>query len=93
MIGEACESAEKVLAEGRKDLLRTKGHTTILPTIDVVKAALIRQEEEVIRRAVTHGEGATLMFPLLSLMSLDMFFSLSVSNHSCEMMLCVLEYC
>ena len=64
MIGEACESAEKVIAEGRKDLFRTRDQLPIHPTIDRVKAAVIRDQEETIRNAANHGEGDTLLFSL-----------------------------
>lgn len=65
MIGAACESAEKVIAETRKAYFGTRQGPTILPTIDKVQAAKIQDQENLLRNAVNHGEGALFLFLLL----------------------------
>ncbi|CAI9767124.1 unnamed protein product [Fraxinus pennsylvanica] len=57
MIGAACESAEKVIADTRKAYFGTRQGPTILPTIDKVQAAKIQEQENLLRSAVNHGEG------------------------------------
>lgn len=58
MIGAACESAEKIIAEGRKNCgLGTRQGPTILPTLDKVQAAKIQEQENLLRAAVNLGEG------------------------------------
>ncbi|KAL3528491.1 hypothetical protein ACH5RR_007813 [Cinchona calisaya] len=57
MIGAACESAEKVIADTRKAYFGTRQGPTILPTIDKVQAAKIQEQENLLRHAVNRGEG------------------------------------
>lgn len=58
MIGAACESAEKILADGGKAHVGPRHGTNSLPTIDKVQAAKIQEQENLLRSAVNHGEGA-----------------------------------
>lgn len=64
MIGAACESAEKVIADTRKAYFGTRQGPTLLPTIDKVQAAKIQEQENLLRRAVNEGEGGILTFSL-----------------------------
>ncbi|PIN23881.1 hypothetical protein CDL12_03392 [Handroanthus impetiginosus] len=57
MIGAACESAEKIIADARKTYFGTRQGPTLLPTIDKVQAAKIQEQENLLRSAVNHGEG------------------------------------
>lgn len=57
MIGAACESAEKVIADTRKAYFGTRQGPTTIPTIDKVQAAKIQEQETLLRNAVNHGEG------------------------------------
>ncbi|KAL6568676.1 hypothetical protein OROHE_004360 [Orobanche hederae] len=57
MIGAACESAEKIIADARKAYFGTRHGPTHLPTIDKVQAAKIQEQENLLRSAVNHGEG------------------------------------
>ena len=57
MIGAACESAEKVIADTRKTYFGTRQGPTILPTLDKVQTAKIQEQEILLRNAVNHGEG------------------------------------
>lgn len=57
MIGAACESAEKVIADTRKAYFGTRQGPTVLPTLDKVQAAKIQEQENLLRSAVNHGEG------------------------------------
>ncbi|GER28328.1 mediator subunit 8 [Striga asiatica] len=57
MIGAACESAEKIIADARKAYFGTRQGPTHLPTIDKVQAAKIQEQENLLRSAVNHGEG------------------------------------
>jgi len=57
MIGAACESAEKVIADTRKAYFGTRQGPTLLPTIDKAQAAKIQEQENLLRTAVNHGEG------------------------------------
>ena len=60
MIGAACESAEKVLAETRKAYcFGTRQGPTMVP-IDKVQAAKIQEQENLLRAAVNFGEGVIL---------------------------------
>ncbi|VFQ68999.1 unnamed protein product [Cuscuta campestris] len=56
MIGAACESAEKVIADTRKAYFGTRQGPTILPTIDKAQAAKIQEQETILRAAVNQGE-------------------------------------
>ncbi|XP_057968602.1 mediator of RNA polymerase II transcription subunit 8 isoform X2 [Malania oleifera] len=57
MIGAACESAEKILAETRKAYsFGNRQGPTIVP-IDKVQAAKIQEQENLLRAAVNFGEG------------------------------------
>ncbi|XP_047947754.1 mediator of RNA polymerase II transcription subunit 8 isoform X1 [Salvia hispanica] len=57
MIGAACESAEKIIADARKSYFSTRHGTNLLPTIDKVQATKIQEQENLLRSAVNHGEG------------------------------------
>lgn len=58
MIGAACESAEKIVADARKSHIGPRQGTNSLPTVDKVQAAKIQEQENLLRSAVNHGEGA-----------------------------------
>ncbi|XP_043713427.1 mediator of RNA polymerase II transcription subunit 8 isoform X2 [Telopea speciosissima] len=61
MIGAACESAEKVIADARKAYgLGTRQAPTIVPTLDKVQAAKIQEQENSLRAAANFGEGLRL---------------------------------
>lgn len=58
MIGAACESAEKVIADTRKEYsLGSRQGPVIVPTLDKVQAAKILEQENLLRAAVNFGEG------------------------------------
>nr|POF03224.1 mediator of rna polymerase ii transcription subunit 8 [Quercus suber] len=58
MIGAACESAEKMIADMRKAyMLGTRQGLTIAPTLDKSQAAKIQEQENLLRAAVNYGEG------------------------------------
>ncbi|XP_073139247.1 mediator of RNA polymerase II transcription subunit 8 isoform X2 [Henckelia pumila] len=61
MIGAACESAEKIIADARKAYFGTRQGPTVLPTIDKVQAAKIQEQENLLRSAVNHGEGLRIL--------------------------------
>lgn len=58
MIGAACESAEKVIADTRKAYFGSRQGLNTVPTLDKVQAAKIQEQETLLRNAVNHGEGA-----------------------------------
>ncbi|KAG9449233.1 hypothetical protein H6P81_009198 [Aristolochia fimbriata] len=61
MIGTACESAEKVIADARKAYgLGSRQGPTIMPTLDKAQAAKIQEQENLLRAAVNFGEGLRL---------------------------------
>ncbi|CAI9773557.1 unnamed protein product [Fraxinus pennsylvanica] len=60
MIGAACESAEKAIADTRKAYFGTRQGPTILPTMDKVQASKIQEQENLLQSAVNHGEGLRL---------------------------------
>ncbi|XP_062108966.1 mediator of RNA polymerase II transcription subunit 8 isoform X2 [Humulus lupulus] len=61
MIGAACESAEKVLADTRKAYcFGTRQGPSIVPTLDKAQAAKIQEQENLLRAAVNYGEGLRL---------------------------------
>jgi hypothetical protein len=61
MIGAACESAEKVLADTRKAYcFGTRQGLPIAPTLDKGQAAKIQEQENLLRETVNFGEGITL---------------------------------
>ncbi|KAJ7962669.1 mediator of RNA polymerase II transcription subunit 8 [Quillaja saponaria] len=61
MIGAACESAEKVLADTRKAYcFGTRQGPAIAPTLDKGQAAKIQEQETLLRAAVNFGEGLRL---------------------------------
>ncbi|XWS20622.1 hypothetical protein CRYUN_Cryun31cG0118500 [Craigia yunnanensis] len=61
MIGGACESAEKVLADTCKAYcFGSRQGPAILPTLDKVQAAKIQEQENLLRAAVNFGEGLRL---------------------------------
>ncbi|KAL0923356.1 hypothetical protein M5K25_007410 [Dendrobium thyrsiflorum] len=58
MIGAACETAEKVIADTRKAHgLGSRQGPTLVPTLDKVQAAKIQEQENQLRAAVNFGEG------------------------------------
>ncbi|KAI0520205.1 hypothetical protein KFK09_007676 [Dendrobium nobile] len=58
MIGAACETAEKVIADTRKTHgLGSRQGPTLVPTLDKVQAAKIQEQENQLRAAVNFGEG------------------------------------
>ncbi|KAF0921922.1 hypothetical protein E2562_020531 [Oryza meyeriana var. granulata] len=58
MIGSACETAEKVIAECRKTYgLGARQGTNLGPTLDKAQAAKIQEQEGLLRAAVNYGEG------------------------------------
>jgi len=58
MIGSACETAEKVIAECRKSYgLGSRQGTNLGPTLDKAQAAKIQEQEGLLRAAVNYGEG------------------------------------
>lgn len=65
MIGAACESAEKVLADTRKAYcFGTRQGPQILPTLDKGQALKIQEQENLLRAAVNSGEGDILYCPV-----------------------------
>lgn len=62
MIGAACESAEKVIADTRKAYFGTRHGPTIIPTLDKAQAMKIQEQENLLRNAVNHGEGVILNY-------------------------------
>lgn len=65
MIGAACESAEKIIADARKVYFGTRQGPTLLPTIDKAQATKIQEQENLLRSAVNHGEGANFILTAL----------------------------
>lgn len=62
MIGAACESAEKILAETRKAYcFGMRQGPAITPTLDKAQAAKIQEQENLLRAAVNFGEGDILL--------------------------------
>ncbi|KAG8057742.1 hypothetical protein GUJ93_ZPchr0002g24849 [Zizania palustris] len=62
MIGSACETAEKVIAECRKTYgLGARQGTNLGPTLDKAQAAKIQEQEGLLRAAVNYGEGLRIM--------------------------------
>jgi uncharacterized protein (DUF1778 family) len=58
MIGSACETAEKVIAEHRKSFgLGSRQGANLGPTLDKAQAAKIQEQENLLRAAVNYGEG------------------------------------
>lgn len=58
MIGAACETAEKVLADTRKAYgFGTRQGPTAASTLDKAQAAKIQEKENLLRAAVNFGEG------------------------------------
>ncbi|XP_062193846.1 mediator of RNA polymerase II transcription subunit 8 isoform X2 [Phragmites australis] len=58
MIGSACETAEKVIAECRKSYgLGARQGANLGPTLDKAQAAKIQEQENLLRAAVNYGEG------------------------------------
>ena len=79
MIGAACESAEKVLADTRKAYcFGTRQGPQILPTLDKGQALKIQEQENLLRAAVNSGEGDTLYSPVF------------LETQACRMSLCLL---
>ncbi|KAK1275299.1 Mediator of RNA polymerase II transcription subunit 8 [Acorus gramineus] len=62
MIGAACESAEKVIADSRKAYgLGSRQTPSLVPTIDKAHAAKIHEQENLIRSAMNFGEGLRIL--------------------------------
>jgi hypothetical protein len=62
MIGSACETAERVIAECRKTYgLGTRQGVNLGPTLDKVQAAKIQEQESQLRAAVNYGEGEEIL--------------------------------
>ncbi|KAL8242773.1 hypothetical protein R6Q59_013075 [Mikania micrantha] len=57
MIGAACESAEKVIADTRKTYFGTRQGPTNILTLDKAQAAKIQEQGNALRHAVNHGQG------------------------------------
>uniref|UniRef100_A0A0E0KF73 Uncharacterized protein n=1 Tax=Oryza punctata TaxID=4537 RepID=A0A0E0KF73_ORYPU len=58
MIGSTCETAEKIIAECRKNYgLGARQGTNLGPTLDKAQAAKIQEQEGLLRAAVNYGEG------------------------------------
>ncbi|CAN6482680.1 unnamed protein product [Victoria cruziana] len=58
MIGAACDSAEKVIADIRKAYgLGSRQGPTMLPTLDKVQTAKIQEQENILRASINVGEG------------------------------------
>ncbi|XP_076943368.1 mediator of RNA polymerase II transcription subunit 8-like isoform X2 [Bidens hawaiensis] len=57
MIGAACESAEKVIADTRKTYFGTRQGPTNILTLDKAQAAKIQEQGNALRNAVNHGQG------------------------------------
>lgn len=58
MIGAACESAEKILADTRKAYcFGTRQGPSIVPTLDKAQASKIQEQENMLRAAVNSGSG------------------------------------
>ncbi|KAG0489436.1 hypothetical protein HPP92_008247 [Vanilla planifolia] len=61
MIGTACETAEKVIADAWKAFgLGSRQVPNLVPTLDKVQAAKIQEQENQLRAAVNFGEGLKL---------------------------------
>lgn len=60
MIGAACESAEKVIADTRKTYFGTRQGPTNILTLDKAQAAKIQEQGNILRHAVNHGQGVFL---------------------------------
>ncbi|KAK1414190.1 hypothetical protein QVD17_29931 [Tagetes erecta] len=57
MIGAACESAEKVIADTRKTYFGTRQGPTNILILDKGQAAKIQEQGNTLRHAVNHGQG------------------------------------
>lgn len=58
MIAAACETAEKVIADARKQYgLGTRQGPSLITTLDKVQVAKIQEQENLLRAAVNFGEG------------------------------------
>ncbi|KAL6844948.1 hypothetical protein ACP4OV_025607 [Aristida adscensionis] len=58
MIASACETAEKIIAEYRKNFgLGARQGANLGPTLDKAQAAKIQEQENLLRAAVNYGEG------------------------------------
>ncbi|XP_020265915.1 mediator of RNA polymerase II transcription subunit 8 [Asparagus officinalis] len=58
MIAAACDTAEKVIADARKQYgLGSRQGPSLVPTLDKVQAAKIQEQENMLRNAVNFGEG------------------------------------
>ncbi|KAI7750466.1 hypothetical protein M8C21_028937, partial [Ambrosia artemisiifolia] len=60
MIGAACESAEKVIADTRKTYFGARQGPTNILTLDKAQAAKIQDQGNALRNAVNHGQGLRL---------------------------------
>lgn len=60
MIAAACDTAEKVIADARKQYgLGSRQGPSLVPTLDKAQAAKIQEQENMLRNAVNFGEGVT----------------------------------
>ena len=69
MIANACETAERVIAECRKTHgLGTRQGANLGPMLDKAQAAKIQEQENLLRAAVNYGEGENtlMLFGLLN---------------------------
>ncbi|KAI3814866.1 hypothetical protein L1987_14513 [Smallanthus sonchifolius] len=57
MIGAACESAEKVIADTRKTYFGTRQGPTNILTLDKAQAAKIQEQGNLLRNTVNYGQG------------------------------------
>lgn len=58
MIAAACDTAEKVIADARKQYgLGSRQGPSLVPTLDKVQAAKIQEQENLLRNAVNNGQG------------------------------------
>lgn len=59
MIAAACDTAEKVIADARKQYgLGSRQGPSLGPTLDKAQAAKIQEQENILRAAVNFGEGS-----------------------------------
>lgn len=91
MIGAACESADKVLADTRKAYgFGARQGPPIVPTLDKGQAAKIQEQENLLRAAVNYGEGTIInghstVYPFFSLFFffLIFMFLLPITGFNC----------
>lgn len=63
MIAAACDTAEKVIADARKQYgLGSRQAPSLVPTLDKVQVAKIQEQENLLRNAVNNGQGVIFVF-------------------------------